>query len=203
MTGIPASQLVVLFLLVVQPAAAATTQAKDADTKEIAAYRLTTAALRKVINANRIVAQQLMQHPNVQEARKIDDEIEALEKKDPLTAADEKRLDALRERQQQLEDSDDSPLGGESRTLDEMETRIKAYRPLLQALQSEGMTPREYARFWMAFVQASFAQGFKKAGMLKELPPEVNPENVKFIEEHTAEIEAMQKEFEVLTRRKN
>jgi hypothetical protein len=38
--------------------------------------------------------------------------------------------------------------------------------------------------------------------MLKKLPADVNPENVQFIADHEAEIEAMQKEFEALGKRK-
>ena len=170
----------------------------DADAKEIASYRLTSAALAKVVNVNRAMLIQMQQDPKVQEALKVDKAIEALEAKDELTEAEQKQLDALRERQDQLEDSADNPLGGDTKSLGEMEARIKEYPPLMQALQKEGMAPREYAKFWLAFIQAAFVQGFKKSGMLKEIPAEVNPENVKFIEEHAAEIEAMRKEFEAL-----
>lgn len=170
----------------------------DADAKEIASYRLTSAALAKVVNVNRAMLIQMQQDPKVQEALKVDKAIEALEAKDELTEAEQKQLDALRERQDQLEDSADNPLGGDTKSLGEMEARIKEYPPLMQALQKEGMAPREYAKFWLAFIQAAFVQGFKKSGMLKEIPAEVNPENVKFIEEHAAEIEAMQKEFAAL-----
>jgi hypothetical protein len=176
---------------------------EDADSKEIAAYRLTSTGLTKVVSVNRTLIQQMLQDPKVREAEKIGAEIEALEKKDSPTEADDKRLQDLRVKQEQLEDSSDNPLGGDTRTLSEMEARIKKYPPLTQALQKEGMPPREYAKFWLAFIQAAFVQGFKKSGMLKELPPDVNPENVKFMEEHSGEIEAMQKELEALGRKKS
>jgi hypothetical protein len=176
---------------------------EDADSKEIAAYRLTSTGLTKVVSVNRTLIQQMLQDPKVREAEKIGAEIEALEKKDSPTEADDKRLQDLRVKQEQLEDSSDNPLGGDTRTLSEMEARIKKYPPLTQALQKEGMPPREYAKFWLAFIQAAFVQGFKKSGMLKELPPDVNPENVKFMEEHAGEIEAMQKELEALGRKKS
>ncbi|MGH9310488.1 MAG: hypothetical protein ACRD1U_14010 [Vicinamibacterales bacterium] len=175
---------------------------EDADAKEIAAYRLTTAALTKVVNVNRAMVIQMQQDPKLQEALKIGKAIDALEAKDELTEAEQKQLDALRERQDQLEDSADNPLGGDTKSLSEMEARIQKYPPLMQALQKEGMSPRDYAKFWLAFIQAAFVQGFKKSGMLKEIPAEVNPENVKFIEEHAAEIEAMQKEFAALGKEK-
>jgi septal ring factor EnvC (AmiA/AmiB activator) len=183
------------------PAAGAQPSA-DADAKEIAAYRLTGRTLTQVVNVNRTLMQQLSQDPRMQEARKIEAEISTLERKEQMSDADQKRLEELRTRQDQLDDSVENPLGGDTRTLSEMEARIKAYPPLLQALQQEGIAPREYAKFWLVFIQAAFAQGFKKSGMLKELPPGVSPENVKFIEDHAAEIEAMQKEFEALSRPK-
>jgi hypothetical protein len=138
----------------------------------------------------------------MQEVKKIEAEISALERKEQLTDADQKRLEELRSRQDQLETSAENPFAGDTRTLSEMEARIKTYPPLLKALQQEGLAPREYAKFWLVFIQAAFAQGFKKSGMLKELPPGVHPDNVKFIEDHAAEIEAMQKEFEALSRPK-
>jgi hypothetical protein len=180
----------------------ASSQQGDADAREIALYRLTVPALAKVININRALVQQLAQDPKAREAMQVETEIAALEKKAPLTEADETRLEALRTRRDELEEAADNPLGGESKTLSEMETRIKNYPPLMQALQKEGLSPRDYGKFWLAFIQAMFVQGFKKSGMLKELPPDVNPENVKFVEEHAAEIAAMQKEFEALGRKK-
>jgi hypothetical protein len=174
----------------------------DADSREIAMYRLTLDGLRKVINVNRALVQQLAQDPKAREAMKIEAEITALEKKDDLSEADQKRLEMLRARLDELENAADNPLAGESKTLADMEARIRTYPPLMQALQKEGMSPRDYGKFWLAFIQATFASGFKKSGMLKELPPDVNPENVKFVEEHAAEIAAMQKEFEALGRNK-
>lgn len=170
----------------------------DPDMKAIASYRLTMEALKKVAAVNRALVQQMMQDPKVVEARKIEAELEALSKKEEPTEADQKRMEELEAKQSALEESMDNPLGGESRTLADMEARIRKYPPMMQALNREGMTPREYATFWLAFIQAAFAHGFQKGGMLKELPPEVNAENVKFVAEHEAEIQAMQKELEAL-----
>jgi septal ring factor EnvC (AmiA/AmiB activator) len=192
-----------LFCIVCPVLASGAQKTDEADSKEISAYKLTTAGLAKVVNVNRALIQQMLQDPKVKEAEKVSAEIDALEKKDQLSDAEEKRLKELRARQEQLEDSTDNPLGGDAKTLSEMEGRIKKYPPLVQALQKEGMSPREYAKFWLAFIQAAFVQGFKKSGMLKELPPDVNPDNVKFMEEHAAEIEAMQKEFEALGKKKS
>jgi septal ring factor EnvC (AmiA/AmiB activator) len=171
-------------------------QSADADAKELASYRLTLANLTKVRNLTRTVAQQMLQDPKFKELSKLKAEIKALEAKPELSDAEQTRLDALVEKQDALEESIENPLSGDAQNLSEMEARIKKYPPLMQALQKEGMAPREYATFWLAFVQAAFAHGFQKSGMLKELPAGVNPDNVKFMAEHTAELEAMQKEFE-------
>jgi hypothetical protein len=168
----------------------------DPDMKEIAAYRLTLDGLKKVINVNRSMVQQMMEDPKVREAMKIDAELEALEKKDEPTEAEQKRIEQLQARKEQLEAEEDNPLGGEAKTLSDMEARIRKYPPMQQALQREGLAPREYAKFWLAFMQASFAYGMQKSGMLKQLPADVNPENVKFVADHEAEIQAMTKEFE-------
>jgi hypothetical protein len=196
------SPLLLLNVCLLASPAAPGPQTLDGDAKEIRDYRLTAATLTKVININRALIQEMMQDPNVQQSLKLKAQIEALEKKDQLTEAEEKTLDELREREEQLADADDNPLGGDTKTLSEMEDRIRRYAPLMLALKREAMTPRDYGKFWLAFIQASFVQGFKKSGMLKDLPPDVNPENVKFIEDHAAEIEAMQKEFEALSKRR-
>lgn len=170
---------------------------RDNDMKEVEAYRLTTGALKKVVNVNRALMKEIMNDSKLQQSMAIRKELEALQEKDELTAADEKRIEALEKRLEGLEDAA-NPLGGDARSLSEMEAGIRKYPAMVAALEREGMTPREYATFWLAFMQAGFAHGFQKSGMLKDLPPGVNPENVKFIGEHAAEIEAMQKELEAI-----
>jgi hypothetical protein len=81
-----------------------------------------------------------------------------------------------------------------------MEALIRKFPPMANGLRKAGMSPREYATFMLAMVQASMVAGFRKSGMIKELPPEVNPENVKFVEEHEAELKAMQAEWEKLSK---
>ena len=190
-----------LACLISAPAWSAAQEPADQDAKEIASYELTASALRKVMNVNRAMVQQLAQDPKIKEAMQVEADIDALEQKDTLTEADEQRMEELQARRSSLEDAAGNPLGGDARTLAEMETRIRAYPPLVQALQKEGMAPREYARFWLAFIQAAFVHGFQKSGMLKELPADVNPANVKFMQEHAAEIAKMQSEFEALSRK--
>lgn len=169
------------------------------DAKEIESYRLTAGALEKVINVNRALIQAMMTDPSLQKSLALRAEIEALSRKDNLTEAEEARLEALETQMEQLEDAV-NPLGGDATSLGEMEARIRKFPPMMRALERESMTPREYATFWLAFMQAAFVHSFQKSGMLKEPPPGVNMANVQFIADHAEEIEAMQKEFEALGR---
>jgi len=176
-------------------------QEANADAKAIAAYRLTSEGLRKVINVNRAILETVLSDPKVQESMKVAAQIDALSKKDELTSSEEARLEQLEARKAQLEEAADNPIGGDVKTLAEMEARIRKYPPMVEALKIEGMSAREYSTFWMAFLQAALAHGFQKAGMMQQLPADVNPGNVQFVAEHQQEIQAMQKEFEALGRR--
>ena len=60
------------------------------------------------------------------------------------------------------------------------------------------MSARDYSVFTLVLFQSALTAGLKKSGLLKELPKEVNPENVKFVEEHEKELEAMRRELEAL-----
>jgi hypothetical protein len=172
----------------------------DADLKEVANYKLTMATVEKVKVATRAMIAEIKKDPKYQQLMKLEAEIEALEKKDDRTEAEDQKLAALNE-QKELESSADGPLSlGQANSLSEMEANIRKSPPIAKALESAGMSPREYATFMMAMIQASMVAGFKKAGMMKELPKDVNPENVKFIEEHEAELKAMQEEFEKLAK---
>jgi hypothetical protein len=174
-------------------------QPADADAKELASYRLTMDTLRKVEVASRAMVAAAKQDPRFQKLQKIQAELEALEKKEELTDADVERMEALEAQKEELEASTDLDLGSAD-SLDEMEANIAKSPMVAKALQQAGLTPREYSKFMMAMVQAAFAAGFKKAGMLKELPAGVNPDNVKFVEEHEAELKAMQAEFEKMSK---
>ena len=167
----------------------------DADAKELASYRLTMETVNKVAIATRAMVAGMKQDPEFQKLQKIRAELDALNKKEELTEADGARIEALQAEQETLEDASDLDLGS-ANSIDEMEAAVKKSPQVAKALQTAGLTPREYSKFMMAMIQASFAAGFKKAGMLKELPAGVNPDNVKFVEEHEAELKAMQAEFE-------
>lgn len=165
------------------------------DAKELASYRLTMDTVKKVETATRALFAALKDDPKFQKLQQIEAELEALQKKEELTDAESERITALEAQKEALEDSQELNFGS-ANSLDEMEANVNKSPLVSKSLQQAGLTPREYAKFMMAMIQASFAAGFKKAGMLKELPAGVNPDNVKFVEEHEAELKAMQAEFE-------
>jgi predicted RNase H-like nuclease (RuvC/YqgF family) len=190
-----------------------------ADEKELAAYTLTLPTLKKVVAAMRAMSQEMMNDPKYQQLMKFDEQIEALEKeleplqaKDEPTEADEAKMESLleqiekaRERKEQAEEamSTDSPGMNNAQTLDDMERAFAQIGPMARALKREGLSPREYAKFTMAMLQAGMIHGFSQGKVdYAKLPAGVNPANVKFIAEHKAELDAMQQEFAAMGKRK-
>lgn len=192
---------VVALLVTAMPAALAAQGAKlaAADARELASYRLTMETVRKVQTATRSMVAELKKDPKFQRQMKLEADIERLNKKEELTEAEQERLAALEEEKERLEESSELNLGSAT-SLDEMEASVKKMPVVANALARAGLSPREYGTFMMAMIQASMVAGFKKAGMIKEVPRDVNPDNVKFVEEHEAELKAMQAEFEALSK---
>jgi hypothetical protein len=63
---------------------------------------------------------------------------------------------------------------------------------LAGALRREGLTPREFSKFMLAMLQAGFAAGMQKAGLLKTTPEGTNAANIKWVIEHEADLKKMQ-----------
>ena len=189
-----------------------------ADEKELAAYTLTLTTLKKVIAATRGMAQEMRNDPKYQQLMKFDDQIAALEKqlkplqeKDEPTEADEAKAESLMEQIEKAKEakeraeeamSADTPSMNNAQTLDDMERSFARIAPMTRALQREGLSPREYAKFTLALLQAAMIQGFSQGKVdYAKLPPGVNPENIKFVAAHKAELDAMQQEFDAMGKR--
>jgi hypothetical protein len=188
-------------LTVILAATVASAQPKgmsDADTRELAQYRLTMDTVNKVVAATRAMALEAKKDPRFQEAMKIDAEIKALEAKEERTEADEARLEKLTARKEELGEGFAEADMTDAKSLSDMAAQIEKFPPMAKGLRAAGMTPREYATFMLAMIQASMVAGFQKSGMMKEIPREVNPENVKFILAHEKELQALQKEMQAL-----
>jgi hypothetical protein len=192
-------RIVCVVIAAVMSAAPAAGQAgQDADAKEISSYRLTMDVVNKVAAATRVMITELKKDPKFQEAAEVDAEIEAIEKKETTTEADDARLEKLNARKEELSKAMEGLSMGDADTLSDMEARIRQVPPLMAGLRAASLTPRDYAKFTMAALQAGMVAGLKKQGVLKEVPKDVSAENVKFIEEHEAELQALQKEWAAL-----
>ena len=183
-----------------------------ADSKELASYQLTMDTAKKVFGAIRLMMVEMKKDPKVQALMKTEAELETLEKKEELTEAESERLEKLRElREQQKEAVDNTVFTSDGMqkadSLDAMEAEIKRQPKAAALLTQAGVSPREYAKFMLASVMAGMVAGFQKSGMIKDLPKElsasINPANIKFMEEHGAELEQMQKELEAFTKGKS
>jgi hypothetical protein len=162
--------------------------ANDPDTAELAAYRLNTATLQKVVVAMQYFQKALENDPKYKSYMAAQQELKALQKKDDPTEADERRIDEL---EQQLEKASTEMDGGDAKTLADMERGIARMPYMPDALARAGLTPREYAKFTLSMLQAGMVAGMKKAGMMRELPPGVSIENVQFMIDHEKEIAAL------------
>jgi len=198
-------RLAVLTTIAFTPAALSAQQMiqSDADAKEVASYRLTMEAVNKMKVAWRAAAEDAKKDPKYQELGRLEAELDALEKKDEPSEAEQARIEELSAKQEQLTREIEGPgLFNDANTLDEMEAAVRKQPLLSGALAKAGMPPREFAKFTFAMVGAGFAAGMQKSGLLKELPKEVNPDNVKFILEHEAELRQLQEEMKGLEKEK-
>ena len=89
---------------------------------------------------------------------------------------------------------------GDAKTLSDMEKKINAVPVMATALKQEGMSARDYAKFTMAMMQASFAligkQMSAKTGKPFQLPAEINPANVTFVEQHQADLKKLEESYQ-------
>ena len=183
----------VLVLLVPAAVLAQTPGTNDPDYKEVVAYRLTVATMNKVMQAQRELTDAMKQDPRFIKVEGLQAEIKKLREKDDMTEADEARLEKLEEELSQAKGTDSSN-NNNAQTLSQMAAAINNVPAAKAALAGAGLDAREYAKFSLAAMQAGMIAGMMKSGVVKEVPKElaaaVNMENVKFMQEHEAEVEA-------------
>jgi hypothetical protein len=187
--------LPVVLILLLTPSVPGTAQTLTADQKELASYTLTMPNVRKAAAAVQRFQQIAAKHPKVLEAAKVQAEIETLERKDTLTAAEEGRLEKLQARAEALDEEIDREVGMNANgSIDEIVARIGREPEAKVALAKEGLTPRDFARTLLSLLQAAMIKGFSPGGKvdMAKLPPGVNPANIKFVEEHEAELQKLQ-----------
>ena len=175
-------------------------QSLSADEKALATYKLTMPNVKKAMAVVQSFMEEAAKDPKVQEQQKLKKQIETLQAKDELTDAEQEQLDKLRERLETLENADDDKDDGllsNAQTIDSMEAAMKKHPAGAAALAKAGMSAREYSLTMMAMLQAALVEGMSQGKAdLKNLPPGVNADNILFVREHKAELEAMQKALE-------
>lgn len=187
--------MLIAVLLAATPAAAAGAQPPaSADAKEIQSYTLTVPAMKQVMAATRNMLAAAKNDPRFQRLQKLEAEVKALSAKEEPTEADTDRMEKINAEIEATQSNLNFMSGNKS--LDEIEAAVAKEPIAANAMKQAGIAPRDYAKFMGAFLQASFIHGFQKSGMLKEMPKEANPDNVKFVEQHAAEFEAFMKELQ-------
>lgn len=163
----------------------------DRDVQELRSYRLTMPKVRQMAAATLAYAQAQSRDPRVRARRQREKELTALESKPEarLTVAELKRLEELRAKLE-AEDADAARRGddGEPKTLGDMARRIDREPDLASAIRTAGLTTREYSLVTLSFFNAMFAHGMKKAGTIKDVPADILPENLAFIQSNEAEL---------------
>jgi hypothetical protein len=191
MTTLVAAALVVSFAV---PAAQGQ-KPLDPDLKEMSTYVLTMDTLHKVDRAMRAYIVEAQKDPRYQEEQKLKAEQEKLQAKEEITDADQARIDAIDKRLEEIDQSTQGMNWNNAKTLSEMAAQIQKEPRMAAALQREGLTPREYSKFMLGMIQAGFAAGMQKAGLLKTTPEGTNPANIKWILEHEAELQKIQQSW--------
>jgi hypothetical protein len=175
----------------------------DPDFKEVVAYRLTMPALNKVAQAAKNMAEAARNDPRFAKQAALKAEIKKLDAKEERTEAEDARLDELRAQLEQAEEK--SNPAGDAKTLSDMAAAMEKEPLTRKALADAGISAREFAKFSLAYLQAGMVAGMMKQGLIKEVPKElaatVNMENVKFVQEHEAELEAFAKAMKAIEER--
>ena len=169
----------------------------EADRLAIQSYRLTMPKLEQLSRAYIALARVAQSDPQMQALKKVHAELDALHAKQELTDADERRIEQLEAEIAEIEQRTEGVLDmQETQSIAEAARRLDAHPHFAAAVKSAGLSTREFATLQMALFQAMFARGFLKAGTITELPKDVNPENVKFLQDHEAEIQKMARQWE-------
>lgn len=165
----------------------------DADVREIQNYRLTLATLRKVEVVTNELSAWAKTNPEAQAHVRLQAAIDSLSKKDELTEAEQARLEKLEEQRDKAESEEKD---ADDMDFTQMAAEIQKWKPAADALRKAEITAREYLVFNFALLEAWMYALLRKQGTSTEIPKDVNRENLKFVEQNYALIEAMNKRME-------
>ena len=171
----------------------------DPDTAELAAYRLTTATLQKVVVATQALAQTMQDDPQFKRQAAAEKELKALRAKEEPSDADEERIEAL---ERQIAEAKHAQSSGKHNveTISDMERSIAAVPHMSEALAKAGLSAREFSKFSLVMLQAGMVAAMKKAGAISAIPPEIRvaPENIQFMVDHEKEITELTRQMNQL-----
>ena len=95
----------------------------------------------------------------------------------------------------------DNDLNGANASIDQMVAKIEKVPPMVDAIKDAGLSPREWVMVTFSMMQTGMAAAVLKMrpndnqdSLMREM--KVNPDNVKFFNEHEAEITAKTKAIE-------
>ncbi|HEX9633420.1 MAG TPA: hypothetical protein VGA02_13245 [Gemmatimonadales bacterium] len=162
----------------------------DADTREVLAYTLTMPKLRQLNQVLEDLYRQQEADPAYQRLLAKKRELAALNEKDELTDAEQERMARLEEEIAEAEDAEDDAENVDQ-SLSAMAARMAADPRVAGALKRAGLEAREAVTIQLALFQAALTAGLLESGTVKEIPKEVNAENVKFFQANKAAIAAL------------
>jgi hypothetical protein len=84
----------------------------------------------------------------------------------------------------------------DAKTLSELAARIEKEPKLAVAVKNAGLTSREYATLTLCYFPAMYAYGLKKQGAIKDVPPDILPENLALIAANEAELNRINQDLE-------
>jgi len=157
---------------------------QSADDRELLQFRLTNEILAKAEAVAKAFDANVQKDPKMKRRLDAQREIVALDKKDNLTPAEEKRLEELTA----IVGDEPVDLGINGGSLSEISAQLTKIPAMAAALKSAGMPARDMAKFVVTAVQAAMIGGLGGAA-----PPGAAGENVKFVMANQAAIERINK----------
>lgn len=182
--------LVTLLLALATAPAPAQANSGAADAREVQGYRLTMSKLNQLNQAISDLHRQRDADPAYQRLLTRKRELATLHEKTEPTDADQERMDRLEAEIEEAQQAEDVPEENDQ-SLSALAQRMAADPRIAGALKRANLAPREAATMQLALFQVAFAVGMLESGTIKEIPREVNPDNVSFYRTNRAAIGAL------------
>ena len=164
----------------------------NADAREIQAYRLSMAKLNQLNQAMLDWRRQRDADPARVQLLSKKKELATLSEKEEPTAAEQQRMERLAADIEEAERADDEADDDDKdQSLSDLAQRMTADPRIAGALKRANLGAREAATMQLSLFQVAFAVGMLESGSIKEIPKDVNPDNVKFYRANRAAIAAL------------